>query len=214
MKKRLMLTLLALFALAMTATAQHGMHNSKKNVEHNKEIFIIDGKGGMDCDMHFGQKGGLGCDMTFGGKGNMHKGHGQVIGRLLRHAKELDLSDSQMDQLKEMRLEFQTEQIDRQAELKKANLRLNSHMHDDEAAEKTVLAAIDEVAAMQANMKKLKYQHRKAVHGLLSDDQLEQFKQMNARGNQMIWFDDGDADDNDDDDNVMMFKRKFKKSGH
>jgi Spy/CpxP family protein refolding chaperone len=109
------------------------------------------------------------CDRPGGARGEA---------ALLAHAEELELSETQINKIESLRFEFQMEKVDRQAELKKARLRLRSLVEDDDAAEGDVMAAIDEVSRLRADMHKLRYRHRQAVHAVLSKDQLDKLEDL------------------------------------
>jgi len=107
------------------------------------------------------------------------RGNGEPgIGHLLRVADEIGLTDEQRDQLKTMRLEFRMQQIDREAELEKAQVQLRALMADKDAAEAEVLRKIDDVARLRGEMQKMRYSHRKQMHGVLTDDQVEKLQQL------------------------------------
>ena len=137
------------------------------------------GKG--DCDGPMmgpgGHRGGERCEM--GHCGMMKRGgkHGDMVGRLLRLADELKLSDSQRDKLRDMVTAFRLQRIDARAALKKAQVRLRALMRDD-APERQVMRAIDEVAGLRADLQKMRYRHRQQALGVLTDDQREKLKEL------------------------------------
>jgi Spy/CpxP family protein refolding chaperone len=100
------------------------------------------------------------------------------IGYLLQVADEIGLTEQQREQLKKMQLEFRTQQIDREAELEKAEVQLRALMTDKNAAEAEVLRKIDDVSRLKGEMQKMRYTHRKQMRGVLTDEQVEKLQQM------------------------------------
>jgi Spy/CpxP family protein refolding chaperone len=128
---------------------------------------------------------------------------------LMRFADDIKLTDEQISKLEAMTTEFQKQMVDRRAGLKKAQIDLRSLMREDEPNENQVLAAIDEVNSLKAEIQKQQFRHRQQVHGLLTDEQIETLKQKQkerfndrpgrgvgrnrgAPDNDMGWFDDED----------------------
>jgi len=104
--------------------------------------------------------------------------HGGGIGLLLMVGDKIDLTDQQRDRLKEMQTEFQMSQIDRKAELEKAQVRLRTLRYDQDAAEGDVFRAIDEMSRLRADMQKMRYQHRQQIKAVLTDEQVEKLKEL------------------------------------
>ena len=121
-----------------------------------------------------------------GSRGN----HGDRIGHLLMIGDKIGLTDQQRDQFKQMKFDFQMQQIDRRAELKKAQLQLRTLMHDTDAVERDVMRMIDDVSQLKAEMQKMRYSHRQQIHGILTDEQVAKLKElrqdrMSNRGDKM-----------------------------
>jgi Spy/CpxP family protein refolding chaperone len=110
--------------------------------------------------------------------GHGMRGHAGMGGGLLMWADKLELTDQQQEQLKKMQYTFQMEQIDREADMKKAGATLRMLMHDDGAAESEVLKAIDNVSDLRADLKKKQYLHRKQMMGILTPEQIEKIKEL------------------------------------
>lgn len=126
--------------------------------------------------------GGM-CNFDKGSMGKMHQGGGRQsghpgIGGFMRFAEELQLTDDQIQTLETMRTEFQLGQVDAKAELKKAEILLRKLMKDDDASQSNVLAAIDEVSKMKAEIQKKRYLHMTEAKELLTGDQLEKAKEL------------------------------------
>jgi Spy/CpxP family protein refolding chaperone len=93
-------------------------------------------------------------------------------------ADEIGLTDAQKDELEQLRTDFQLAQIDRRAELRKAEVKLRDLMNDDDASAAVVNRAIDEVAALKAELQKARYAHRQQVESILTAEQLEKLEQL------------------------------------
>ncbi len=153
MKKTLMILVAAALLTAPALMAQQGN---------------CDGNGpGRGFGDGYGRHMGLGGD--FDGRG------GRGMGMLLAHAEELGLTDQQVSALEDMRSEFQLAQVDRKAELKKAEIKLKDLMRD-EAPQSQILSQMDKIGVMKTEMKKVQYQHREAVKNVLTAEQQEKMK--------------------------------------
>ena len=156
MKRVLTITAIALLTFAFSANAQQGC-GMGKGPGHGPGHG--DGPGMMG--MHEGRMGG-----------------GMGPGMLLMHAEELELTETQISDLEKMQVNFQTDAIDRRAELQKAKVKLRSLMRSDDASETAVNTAIDEVASLEADMKKMKYGHMQAVKEVLTEEQIDKIKEL------------------------------------
>jgi len=136
-----------------------------------------------------GMQGGM---MHHGGFGKGHRG-GMAMAALLRNADEIGLTEQQQTDLKKMAETFQIDRIDREAALDKAEVKLRSLMTDDKASESQVLAQIDQVSKLKADLQKMRYQHLKQVQSLLSDDQKAKIKEL-RKAHRQDRFDDDDDD--------------------
>lgn len=156
MKKTLGITLALLLVLGAVSWAQPGPR----------------GQGGCmgnpDSDRPFGRHG-EGMGMQRGGGG---------IGMILAVGDKINLTDPQRDQLEKMMTEFQTQRVDLEANIEKAEIKLRALMRDDEAAERDVLAAIDDVSRLRGEMQKTHYRHTQLVKGVLTPEQIGQLKEM------------------------------------
>lgn len=124
--------------------------------------------------------------MGHGGKGNwagkQHKGkQGDQIGRLLRAADEIGLSEDQVAKLKSMRMEFKMSAIERRAEIEKAGVQLKFLMADPESPENDVHAAIERVAGLKAELQKMKFSARREVRSLLTESQHDKIKEQQKK---------------------------------
>ena len=108
------------------------------------------------------------------------RGHGDGCGMqmLLRNAEEIGLTQEQKDKLEKMATEFRMQQIDREAALEKAQVRMQDLMRDDNAPENQVMAQIDELARLKADVRKAQYQHHKQMRAVLTAEQQAKMKKM------------------------------------
>jgi hypothetical protein len=98
------------------------------------------------------------------------------IGMVLRRAEEFNLTAKQEAQLNKMRVEFELEKVDLRAALSKAQIMFRALIRDVDSPEKEVLAAIDKLAAAEADMRKMRYYHMKKTHGVLDSKQMSNLK--------------------------------------
>lgn len=161
MKKLILLTTAFVMGLVLVVSAQPG-------------------PGGSMCK-HDGP--GMNCDKVCGGPGMMsgrggRMGDGPGLERILEMADKLELTDAQREKLKQMHETFQLEQIDRQASLKKAEVKLGGLMRDDKSSATAVNKAIDDVSTLKADMAKMRFRHRTEMRTVLTDKQQQMLKDM------------------------------------
>ena len=113
-----------------------------------------------------------------GGDRERRGGDRAGIERILMAADEIGLSEQQRDQLKKMQLDFRMQMIDREADLKKAEVQLRSLMMDKNAPEAEVDRAIDNAARFRADVQKLKYSHHKQMRAVLTDEQFQKLQKL------------------------------------
>jgi hypothetical protein len=98
------------------------------------------------------------------------------VGHLLRNAEEHNLTEEQEERLEKMQVDFELEKVDLQAALRKAKILFRALARDHNSSEQEVMKAIDKVARCEANLRKMRYRHLKAAHGILNDDQKKGLK--------------------------------------
>ena len=126
--------------------------------------------------------------MLFGSVATAQPGHGDQgmgqksdrMGHLLKMADELELTESQIEQLQKLRTEFQLQMVDARAELQKARIQLRSLKQDSDVSKSTIFSAIDDLSEMQAEMKKVQYAHRLEMKSVLTPEQQEQAKTLKS----------------------------------
>jgi len=188
MKKILIITTVALMALATMAVGQ-GQGRQ--------------GGGRFDCDGPMGMQGHGGKGMHGHGGPGMKAG-GPGIGMLLQLEDELELTPAQVDQMKKMMSDFAFERIDRKAELEKAQVKLRMLMKDDGAAETKVNMAIDDVSRFRADMQKMRFSHMKQVKAVLTEEQTEKLETLRKERGRFF----KDVDDFDGEKKVKIFRKK------
>ncbi len=117
-------------------------------------------------------------DRRMGGGGFMGRMHGDdrpggKFKRIMARAEELGLSDDQMEKIKSILFDFKMRQIDQEASVKKAKLRLKSFMHENETSQEAVFNAIDDLARLKADGQKAKYMFKNKLLSVLTDKQRE-----------------------------------------
>ncbi|PKK84449.1 MAG: hypothetical protein CVT49_03750 [candidate division Zixibacteria bacterium HGW-Zixibacteria-1] len=150
MKKALIIAVAALALLAAFAVADPGHR----------------GRGDSDMARGMGERGmGHGADGFFG------------PGMLLKAADEIGLDDGQKAKISQMAEQFGLERIDKKAALDKAELELR-HMRMNDAADNEILSQMDKVGKLKTEMQKMKFSHRQAVKGVLTEQQIDKLKEL------------------------------------
>jgi Spy/CpxP family protein refolding chaperone len=132
--------------------------------------------GGEDAPMmaeNFRGPGGPGQMM----RGGMHR-PGMPMGGMMMGpmAEKLQLTDAQRAQFEKLRTDFELAQVDKRAEVQKAQIRLRELMRDDKSAESDVMKGIDEVARVRTEIAKARFSHMRAMRAVLTDSQRETLK--------------------------------------
>lgn len=151
MKRLVILIAISLFIAGMTGTATAQCgHGFKGHM------------GGHQCGQHDGK--------GFGG------GHCNILGC----KDKLELTDDQMDKIKEINFTHQNGMIDLKAELKKAELNLRQVAHADNPSKADVLAATKKVHSIQGQITEAQVNHRFAVRAVLNAEQIEKWQKCQA----------------------------------
>ena len=140
------------------------------------------------------QRGGPGCEPWadhFGSHSRMtdrFDGHQRgLAGRaggfrhILRFADEINLSEEQRTMLEELGYDFRLEQIDRRAEVKKAEVGLRALIRNEDTEEREVFDAIDRLSALKADLQKSRYTYQKQVKEILTEEQLDKLRELRKR---------------------------------
>lgn len=126
-----------------------------------------------------GHRGRGSDDMTcgMGGRGMGHGADGFFgPGMLLKAADEIGLDDGQKAKISQMAEQFGLERIDKTATLEKAELELR-HMRMNDAADNEILSQMDKVGKLKTEMQKMKFSHRQAIRGVLTEQQIDKLKE-------------------------------------
>lgn len=195
MRKTTLLLLVALLIPATLVLAQPWDGRGRGDCDGSRMV----GGRGMHCDMGPGKGFGRGIGMGEGMPGML---------MLLRNADEIGLTDDQKTKIEEMSTRFQTERIDKEAELEKARVALRALMMKDDAAQADVMGAIDRVTVLEGEMKKMRYSHYTAMRGLLTPEQQDKIKQLRTERRKDRW------DDRDDQRGMGMGMRRGMQGGN
>ncbi len=139
------------------------------------------GPGGQgNCDrmgmMGMGPKDHMGGGHPGCGMQGM-QGHGQMgmfgIKMILRHADDINLTDTQRKQLEQLMVDHQLARVEMKARVEKAQIQVRALMRDMDAPENEVMRAIDEVSRARAEMAKQRYRHRQETLSILTDAQID-----------------------------------------
>lgn len=171
MKKILILASVVLLAVPAWIMADPGDNDFPMGCFRMEQ----DDFGGFGGGGHVLGRAGVGFHNRGFGVGD---GAGMGIMMLLANQEEIGLTDEQVDKLKQMRQDFELAAIDRQADLKKAEVELAALLGDKDAAESSVFRQIDKVSGFKADIHKMRYSHHQAVKGLLTDEQVAKIKDM------------------------------------
>ncbi len=98
------------------------------------------------------------------------------VGVLLQHAEEFHLTEKQLDSLEAMRVDFELEKIDLRAAMRKSKVRLHAAICQENPCEKDVMAAIDDVACCEAEIRKMGFRHLQAARAILNESQCKKIK--------------------------------------
>jgi Spy/CpxP family protein refolding chaperone len=93
-------------------------------------------------------------------------------------ADKLNLTDQQMEQMQNLKMQAQKQLIPRNADLKLAQLELKEIMMKSKVDEKAAQAQIDKISAIKTSIAKLKMQNMLAMRKVLTDEQLNNWMQM------------------------------------
>jgi len=181
MKRTLIILTAALMALPLGLMAQGGPACDGS------------GPGPMGMGQGMGPGAGQGMRACAPGHGKVGRFDGRAIQGLLRNAEEIGLTEAQQNDLKKMAETFQLDRIDREAELDKAEVKLRGLMADDAAGESQVMAQIDQVSKLKADLQKMRYQHRTQVQNLLTEEQKTKLEELRKERRQDRFDDDDDT---------------------
>ncbi len=105
------------------------------------------------------------------------QGMGDRPGMILQMADKLELSDSQIAEVKKMMQKNGMDRIERKAELQKSQLELR-HLKMNDAADGEILSAIERVGKLKTEMRKSRFEHQSKMKSILTDEQTEKLKEL------------------------------------
>lgn len=97
---------------------------------------------------------------------------------ILAVSDEISLTAAQKEKLEQMLVDFNLEKVDQQAMVKKAKIRLRALMRDENAGEREVMTAIDDMSRLKADLHKMRYRHHNEIRDLLTDKQINRLKEL------------------------------------
>ena len=113
--------------------------------------------------------------------------HRSGPGRLLALADEIGLDDAQVEKLETMMIDFQMQMVDQKSAVKKAEIRMRALKRDNDANEKKVMAVIDEMSSLRADIQKMRYQHHRQIRDVLTAEQLDKLDKLRLQRKEMRW---------------------------
>lgn len=125
---------------------------------------------------------GMGPGMGMGH--GMGMGRGMGMGMRQNWADQLDLTDAQKDQMRELRFKHQKEMIKQRADLRVARLELQELIRSD-ADRGTINSKIDEIGKLETSMEKARVANRLDMRSILTPEQREKIKDRPMMGRGM-----------------------------
>jgi Spy/CpxP family protein refolding chaperone len=176
----LVLTAILAIALALPAAAQMGQMQQGGQM------------GGMGGGMMGGQMGGMGGGMMGPGmmgrgmregrEGRMMSHEGPLITIMLEHSQDLGLNPEQEKKLRDLRTEFSKESVRRTAEVRVAQIELDSLLEQDQWDLAKIEPKVKQVATLQGDLRLARIKTLAAGRAILTPQQVEKLKQV---GHQM-----------------------------
>ncbi len=100
------------------------------------------------------------------------------LDRIYDKRNQLNLSDEQVEKIKNLIYQFRTEQIDRKAEIEKARLKLKHLKSEKGHSGDSVLQSIDKLHEMEAEADKARYRLHSEMRSILTEDQLKKLEKL------------------------------------
>ncbi|MCF7809217.1 MAG: Spy/CpxP family protein refolding chaperone [Candidatus Marinimicrobia bacterium] len=102
-----------------------------------------------------------------------------------RMSQELNLTEEQAQQMKDLRMDHESTMIDLNASLKQERLNMRKLMGADEPNKKKIYAQLEKINSVDMKIQKARVDHRLAMRSTLSAEQLKVYKQgMMMKGRQ------------------------------
>lgn len=189
----LALTAILAIALALPAAAQMGQMQQGGQQGGGQMGGMGGGMmGGQMGGMGGGQMGGRGGGMMGGGmmgrgmregrEGRMMSHEGPLITIMLEHSQDLGLNPEQEKKLRDLRTEFSKESIRRTAEVRVAQIELDSLLEQDQWDLAKIEPKLRQIATLQGDLRLARIKTLAAGRAILTPQQIEKLKHV---GHQM-----------------------------
>ena len=175
MHARRTILLAVVLAVALATPAAAGMMRQMPQGEQ---------PGGTGGGMSGGMMGGgmMERGMRGGHDGRMMSHEGPLITMMLQHSQELGLNPEQEKKLRDLRTEFSKESVRRSADIRVAQIELNSLLEQEQWDLAQIEPKVKQVASLQADLRVARLKVLAAGRAVLTPQQLEKLKQV---GHQM-----------------------------
>lgn len=123
----------------------------------------------MECGGH--ERGGHGHEM-----GGQHGRAGHFLHRLIKHQKELGLTDEQVSKVKQLSLDFDRTKIRTEANILVAERELASLVHEEKADMAAIEAKVKESETFEIGLRVAAIKAKREAWSLLTQEQREKVK--------------------------------------
>lgn len=131
-------------------------------------------------DGHGHRAGGHGYGMEQHGRHHGER-HSHLLHRLLRHQKDIDLTDEQVGKLKTLALDQDRAKIRAHADVMVAERELKALVWDEKADLSAIQAKLKERATFEANLRFMEVKGRRELLAVLTSEQRDKLKAMRER---------------------------------
>ena len=121
-----------------------------------------------------------GCAMMHDNGHEMMEGGGSIM-MLLHHADEIGLTDTQLAQLKKMKLQFETTRIKTGADIKVAGLEIASMVDDEKTGLDVIERKVKAQAALETGLRMAGIKAGREARALLTPDQRAKLKSVHEQ---------------------------------
>lgn len=128
-----------------------------------------------------GQEGPMGPGFREGREGRMMSHEGPLITIMLEHSQELGLTLQQQQKLSDLRTEFSKESVRRTAEIRVAEIELDTLLEQDQWDLSKIEPKVKQIAALQGDLRLARIKTLAAGRAVLTPEQLEKLKQAGHR---------------------------------
>ena len=138
--------------------------------------------GGMMGGMMHGMMGqGMGPGMREGRGGHRSSHEGPLLSMMLEHKQELGLTAEQERKLRDLRTEFTKDSIRRTADIRVAEIELDSLLEQDKWDVSKIEPKVKQIAGLRGDLRLARIKTLEAGRALLTAEQVEKFKQAGHR---------------------------------